>query len=200
MNAPLQEARAPEAQHLYQRVGEITRQLHEALRELGHDKRIEATLGAVPDAKARLAFIARLTGDAAEKVLNTVDAAQVQQEALLAQAGAMRAALQDPARPPERAQLLQFAEQVHANALSTRAQLTDIMLAQDFHDLTGQTVHKVVDMAARVEDALLQLLIDVTPAAPARGPLDGPVADASARNDVVASQAQVDDLLASLGF
>ena len=57
---------SPDGAHLYERVREITRRLHESLRELGHDKRIEASLGAVPDAKARLSFIARVTGEAAE--------------------------------------------------------------------------------------------------------------------------------------
>lgn len=189
---------APDAAHLYGRVREITKRLHESLRELGHDKRIEASLGAVPDAKARLSFIAKVTGEAAEKVLNTVDAAQAQQNALAARAGEVAARLR--AAGSADADLLAFADDVQATAQATSAQLTEIMLAQDFHDLTGQTVSKVVAVASGVEDALLQLLLETSGApAASRGALDGPVADPS-RTDVVANQAQVDDLLASLGF
>ena len=108
-----------------------------------------------------------------------------------------------PADADLRGELLRFAEEVQSGAQATSAKLTDIMLAQDFHDLTGQTVGKVVEVATTVEDALLQLLLETSTApAPAttRGPLDGPVADSATRTDVVANQAQVDDLLASLGF
>lgn len=201
----------PDGTHLYERVRDITRLLHESLRELGHDKRIEASLGAVPDAKARLSFIARVTGEAAEKVLNTVDEAQAEQMALAERAGALAARLRGRGADRE---LVDFVADVQQIAQAFSAQLTDIMLAQDFHDLTGQTVGKVVAIASNVEDALLQLLLETSNNAAnaaqaaaaanaakpaARGPLDGPVADAT-RTDVVANQEQVDDLLASLGF
>lgn len=188
---------SPDGTHLYERVREITKRLHESLRELGHDKRIEASLGAVPDAKARLSFIAKVTGEAAEKVLNTVDVAQAEQLALAERAAALAARLRGQGADRE---LVDFVADVQLVSQATSAQLTEIMLAQDFHDLTGQTVGKVVSVASGVEDALLQLLLETSGApVPSRGALDGPVADPS-RTDVVANQAQVDDLLASLGF
>lgn len=196
-------ARGTEVQDLYYRVGEITRRLHDALRELGYDKQIEASLGRLPDARARLSFIARLTGDAAEKVLDTVDAAQAQQEALVTRAARVQALLlTDPAALVANGELLEFAGHVKENAQRTSAQLTDIMLAQDFHDLTGQTVRKVVEIASGLESALLQLLIDASPPGVGAelGALSGPVAEPAARADVVSGQAQVDDLLESLGF
>jgi chemotaxis protein CheZ len=196
------EAGAAEGSGLYQRIGEITRQLHDALRELGYDKQIENSLGALPDARARLSFIARLTGEAAEKVLNTVDAAQAQQSEMAVRATQMEALLrEDGTAALASGAVLTFIGQVKGNAQRTSAQLTDIMLAQDFHDLTGQTVRKVVDIAAGLEDALLKLLLETSPPELAeRGALDGPVADPAGRSDVVSSQAQVDDLLESLGF
>lgn len=193
---PTPPSQPADAALLYTRVHEITRRLHDALRELGHDKRIEASLGAVPDAKARLDFIARVTADAAEKVLNTVDAAKAQQDALGERAARIAARLGAGGDP----EVLDFLREAQATSQTTSSQLTEIMLAQDFHDLTGQTVRKVVDVASKVEEALLHLLLETSPvtAAP-RKALDGPVADTS-RPDVVANQAQVDDLLASLGF
>ena len=88
----------------------------------------------------------------------------------------------------------------------TDQHLTDIMMAQDFHDLTGQVINRVVKLAASIEEQLLQLLVDVAPEPVANrmpsDPLDlsGPVVNPEGRSDVAASQQDVDDLLASLGF
>jgi chemotaxis protein CheZ len=78
------------------------------------------------------------------------------------------------------------------------------MLAQDFHDLTGQVVAKVVTLANNLEDSLVKLLVQVVPA-DQREKVDlqvlhGPVVDPAGRSDVVSDQGEVDDLLASLGF
>lgn len=187
-------------QEFYQRVGEITRTLHTALRELGYDKKIETTLGHLPDARSRLNYIARLTGEAAEKVLNTVDAAQAAQSELGRRAEDLETRLVagEPLGPEA---MLAFVREVRAGTERAGSQLTEIMMAQDFHDLTGQTVHKVVNVAADIEESLLKLLLEASPAgAPVeRGALDGPVHDPR-RTDVVANQEQVDDLLESLGF
>src|SRR5690606_11072667 len=94
--------------------------------------------------------------------------------------------------------------------------LTDIMMAQDFHDLTGQVVAKVVNLANDLETQLVKLLVQAAPPEqaqkveaaltahhhPAEGhpALQGPVDDAQGRTDVVANQGELDDLLASLGF
>jgi chemotaxis protein CheZ len=78
------------------------------------------------------------------------------------------------------------------------------MMAQDFHDLTGQVVTKVVALATQLEEGLVKLLVQAAPAGPAQKPdasvLAGPVIDPKGRTDVVADQGEVDDLLASLGF
>lgn len=204
--------RAPDPAEMYQRIGELTRRLHDAMRELGYDKKIEASLGQVPDAKSRLSFIARVTGEAAEKVLNTVDASQAQQALLLAEADRMESLLKgDPVGAVARGEVLHFIEQVRRNTHDTNARLTDIMMAQDFHDLTGQTVHKVVELATQMEQSLVHLLVEgqggAAPVAAApvavvipEGFLNGPVPDPQGRTDVVADQAGVDALLESLGF
>jgi chemotaxis protein CheZ len=84
--------------------------------------------------------------------------------------------------------------------------LTEIMMAQDFHDLTGQVIARVVSLAATIEEQLVQLLIQTAPpnaqVATPEPPkhLQGPVVKAEGNPDVVTDQSQVDDLLASLGF
>ena len=77
------------------------------------------------------------------------------------------------------------------------------MMAQDFHDLTGQVVAKVVALASELEDSLVRLLVQAAPTDQVQKVeqhLQGPVVDATGRTDVVANQGEVDDLLASLGF
>jgi chemotaxis protein CheZ len=97
-----------------------------------------------------------------------------------------------------------FFDGVGGQTDATQAILTDIMMAQDFHDLTGQVIRKVVTLAQNMEEQLLKLLIETTPPEQRRKiepeMLEGPVVKAEGRTDVVADQAGVDDLLASLGF
>lgn len=207
MSAPLPTATpdASEPFDVFQRIGTLTRSLHDALKELGYDKQLEQSIGSLPDARSRLSFIARLTGEAAEKVLNTVDTAQAQQGTLLSEAQRMEALLANASGDEALlAQMRGFVQCAKGTAQQASGHLSDIMLAQDFHDLTGQTVRKVVDVATRLEDSLVQLLMDATPPSqrPANDPnvLQGPVPDATGRSDVVANQAQVDDMLESLGF
>ncbi|HRE18705.1 MAG TPA: protein phosphatase CheZ, partial [Rhodocyclaceae bacterium] len=83
------------------------------------------------------------------------------------------------------------------------AQLTEIMMAQDFQDLTGQVIKKIVSLAQDLESGLMSVLVEVVPDERRTQEVDslmnGPVINAEGR-DVVVNQAQVDDLLESLGF
>jgi chemotaxis protein CheZ len=99
---------------------------------------------------------------------------------------------------------MNFVNEVESSTKRIDDHLTDIMMAQDFHDLTGQVVAKVVTLANDLEDSLVKLLIQVVPEG-VRGLVDpsvlnGPVVNAEGRTDVVTDQGEVDDLLASLGF
>jgi chemotaxis protein CheZ len=213
-----EDARMP-AEEVYNRIGNLTRVLHDALRELGYDKDLAATREHLPDARDRLAYIARVTGAAAEKVLNAVDHARSVQGELVQQAASLCSrwqavrtytagqAVQDRATPAGRKlvdETCEFFAGLDGQADRTQAILTDIMMAQDFHDLTGQVIRKVVALAQSMEEQLLRLLIQTTPPDQRRRVADeglaGPVVSAKGREDVVTDQAQVDDLLASLGF
>ena len=99
----------------------------------------------------------------------------------------------------------EFLANLGKQAELTSAILTEIMMAQDFHDLTGQVIRKIVDLAQTLEEQLVKLLIDATPEEQRKKAIDGkkpegPVVNPEGRSDVVADQAGVDDLLASLGF
>lgn len=200
-------AEAPEAIHV--KIGTLTRQLHDALNELGYADKLRGTVGELPDAKSRLSYIARLTGEAAEKVLTRVEQAKAQQDYIATESRRVLASLvKDPVAAVARGEIMNFLVDVERVSKEADTHLTEIMMAQDFHDLTGQVIARVVSLAATIEDQLVQLLIQTAPPhaqpapsePPAREALAGPVVDPDNAADVVTNQSQVDDLLASLGF
>lgn len=196
---------------VFQRVGEITRRLHDALHELGYDRAIREAADSAPDARARLSYIATLTAKAAERTLNAVEQGRTALQTVRADAARLSAhweRLYGREVGVEEFRLLgretrAFLSGLPARAEQADAQLLEIMMAQDFHDLTGQTVQRIVTIVQGLEEQLLKLLIDTTPPGKRsqlkEGFLNGPAID-PARSDVLASQDQVDTLLESLGF
>lgn len=189
---------------VFVQVGTITRLLHDTLAQLGVMPQLQRAADGLPDARSRLNYIADKTATAAEKVLNTVDSAKADQAEIASKTRELAAQLMaDPVRAVASGAVLNFVQDVEAATARTDRHLTDIMLAQDFHDLTGQVVAKVVTLANDLEGSLLKLLMQVIPADQqykVEQVLNGPVVDAEGRTDVVANQGEVDDLLASLGF
>ena len=196
---------------VHHKIGQLTRQLHDSLQGLGLTEKVKDWAGEIPDAKSRLSYIARLTGEAAEKVLNEVDQAKAQHDLIAKQVRNMAARIaQNPAAAVSSGDVLDFVKNVEQSGNQLDAHLTAIMMAQDFHDLTGQVIAKVVNLAATIEEQLVQLLIQTAPPTAATKPapkpetyvpaLAGPVVDGAGNPEVVTDQSEVDDLLASLGF
>lgn len=193
---------------VHQKIGLLTRQLHDSLTELGYADQLRNTMGELPDAQSRLSYIARLTGEAAEKVLTRVEQAKLQHDYLSAEATRMRQALvRDPVAAVATGAIMNFLDDVSRVTQTADEHLTEIMMAQDFHDLTGQVIARVVALAATIEEQLVHLVIQTAPPnavvavpEPVSHHLSGPVVNPQASSDVVTDQSQVDDLLASLGF
>ena len=195
------------------RIGHMTRALHESLRGLGLDKLIEKAASDIPDARDRLDYVARLSEQAAQKVLNATDAAGPLQDRIESGAGKLASRWQllleqsDASEADWRA-LAQHSmvelNQSRQNAVQTKAYLMDIMMAQDFQDLTGQVITKVTTIAQNLEQQLVQMLVDFAPEEVRRdygnGLLNGPQISPAGNHEVVSNQGQVDDLLDSLGF
>lgn len=194
------------------RIGHMTRALHDSLRGLGLDKLIEKAASDIPDARDRLDYVARLSEQAAQKVLNATDAANPLQDRIDGKAQELSAAwsalLDAPATGEQQwralaARTVADLEGTRGATVETKAYLMDIMMAQDFQDLTGQVITKVTTIAQNLEQQLVQMLVDFAPAEVRRdydnGLLNGPQIN-PAGNDVVSNQGQVDDLLDSLGF
>lgn len=201
-----------EQNEMLARVGQMTRTLHDNLRELGLDKVLERASVDIPDVRDRLNYVARMTEQAAQRVLNATDAAIPMQERI--DAGATEvlngwkktfAAPFSEADYRDMATLtMQCLVDMQHDTNATKQQLLDIMMAQDFQDLTGQVIRKVTDLAHNLESQLVQFLIDYAPSEVKRETdstlLNGPQINPEGKSDVVADQSQVDDLLDSLGF
>jgi chemotaxis protein CheZ len=190
---------------VFQQLGQITRQLHDTLTQLGVMPKLQIAADGLPDARSRLNYIAKKTGDAANKVLNSVDQAKADHAHIASETRRMaQAIVKDPVKAVASGSVMNFVGDVEAATASIDRHLTDIMMAQDFHDLTGQVVAKVVSLAAELEDSLVKLLVQAAPPEQAQkvesALLNGPVVNPEGRTDVVANQGEVDDLLASLGF
>ena len=193
------------------RIGHMTRALHESLRGLGLDKLIEKAASDIPDARDRLDYVARLSEQAAKKVLDATDAASPLQDGIEARSteltDAWQALLDKGASEAEWRAMAQRTiaglGETATSAVATRAELMNIMMAQDFQDLTGQVIGRITGIAQNLEKQLVQVLIDFAPSEIKReldnGLLNGPQIKPTG-TEVVANQGQVDDLLDSLGF
>ena len=196
------------------RIGHMTRALHESLRGLGLDKLIEKAASDIPDARGRLDYVARLSEQAAKRVLDATDAANPLQDGIDGSAAELSAAWQALLAAPaatDGAEWRALAERTVAGleasrsaAAGTKGHLMDIMMAQDFQDLTGQVIKRITGIAQNLEQQLVQVLVDFAPAEVRReldnGLMNGPQIKPEGNSEVVADQGQVDDLLDSLGF
>jgi chemotaxis protein CheZ len=193
-------------------IGHMTRTLHDALRELGLNKKIEKAASSIPDARDRLNYVATLTHQAAERVLNATEAAQPLVEKMEVEAHRLSGQWQmmfekqlDVEEFRDLAtQTRAFLQDVPRQTKATHAHLMEIMMAQDFQDLTGQVIKKIIDITENMEQQLLALLLENAPAKVKvdldTGLLNGPDINPGGRKDVASSQSRVDDLLESLGF
>ena len=208
--APTLDAAAPDV--VFNRLGTLARQLHDSLRGLGMDKLIEDSARQIPDARDRLAYIAKMTEQAASRVLNATDIAKPIQDDLIARSKVLSqrwdGMYANQLSVDEFKQLASDTRSYFSDAPGklklTNDQLMEIVMAQDFQDLTGQVIKKIVELVQGLESQLLAVLLEAMPAERKAetpgGLLNGPVIGPTAGRDVVNNQAQVDDLLESLGF
>ncbi len=205
-------------EEVIQRIGQLTRTLRDSMKELGLDQHIEQAAQAIPDASERLRYVATMTEQAAERSLNAVERAQPAQNIMDRESQTLLArweTLAPDSTPAANSELMAdtrwfLSEQVPAHTGTTQKELLEVMMAQDFQDLTGQVIKKMMDVIRQIEQDLVQVLINNVPhttdGASREDPRDeharlrnGPQMDTS-KADVVSDQDQVDDLLDELGF
>ncbi len=204
--------------------------LRESMKELGLDRAVEKAAEIIPDARGRLSYIATMTEQAAERALNAVDRAQPLQNDLETQAKALsgqwEAWFENPESIDGAKELVldtrAFLDDLPNTTAATSKELMEIIMAQDFQDLTGQVIKKLMELVQQIEHQLLDLIVDsvyeegerdeirqriadqVKQPTESGGEesstlLNGPQIDPEA-TDVVSNQDQVDDLLDELGF
>ncbi|MBV8046347.1 MAG: protein phosphatase CheZ [Paludibacterium sp.] len=200
-------------QAVFQQLGQMTRTLHATLQGIGGDGELTRAVEAMPDARERLAYVLSMTEQAVSRVLNAVDAMtplldrrQSEAQTLLAswaRVSGMRRDTSDYRRTlQETRDFLQRSEQ---ESETHKAHLMEIVMAQEFQDLTGQVIKRVVEVAGKMESELLTLLQQTQPATggkkKADGLLNGPAMPSDiAGQQALSSQAEVDKFLDDLGF
>ncbi|WP_230680877.1 protein phosphatase CheZ [Paracidovorax cattleyae] len=123
---------APDSADVHNKIGQLTRQLHDALRELGYAEQLKGSMGELPDAQSRLSYIARLTGEAAEKVLNRVEQAKAQHDFIAEETRRVVASLvKDPVAAVAKGEIMNFLHDVERVTKEADVHLTEIMMAQE---------------------------------------------------------------------
>lgn len=207
-------------QGLFQELGKLTRELHDALNNFQLDSRIATlTESDIPDAKERLNHVITMTEQSAHQTLNAVDeslpiAEELQQRATELQEKWSRFRQKNMVIDEFRAlvpEIDSFLELTTSHAGKLNASLSEVMMAQGFQDLTGQIIRRVINLVTEVEGNLVHLVrisgqhfkdtaeatTEEKDMSKGYGPQVPGVDDAA---EVVNGQDDVDDLLSSLGF
>lgn len=199
-------SRSESSQARVEKIGKAAATLHRLLKELGHAKGLQQSAATMPDARERLSFIDQTMHEASEKTISAVENSLPLTETTRTTCASLAARLADA---PELSQHALVQEAVsHLGELASTGEilhhnLLQIMEAQEFRDVAGQMVNKIVDAAVEVEKILLELLREYAPEAGdslirTEGLTAGPAHKSD--KDGVSGQDEVDDLLASLGL
>jgi chemotaxis protein CheZ len=194
---------------MYKGLGHVVRALHDALTWVGANDILAEASNEFPSARERLNHIAVLTEKAANTVLSAVENTLPLQQSTTRNAEMLLQKIDSPKLADlSKEELIALTLQMHGfiletknNSTSTERALSDIMMAQDFQDLTGQLIKKVVSLLERTEKDLLALLISGAPeGAVSSTKKEDLLAGPGAVGGIQLNQENVDDLLSDLGF
>jgi len=214
-------------QNLFQELGKMTRQLHDALNSFAVDSRIVSlTESEIPDAKARLNHVITMTEDSANRTLTAVESTLPIAEQLQEHAGSLHEKWArfcnkdmnvDEFRDMSK-EINEFLGVTTGQAGQIHSNLSEVMMAQGFQDLTGQIIRRVITLVQEVEENMVELIrLSGGSHAERKAQAKDTVTEASQQEDVmrglgpqvpgvsdseatVSGQDEVDDLLSSLGF
>jgi chemotaxis protein CheZ len=204
---------------LFAEIGKLTRQLHDSLNNFNVDSRMsDLATTDIPDAKERLNYVISMTEEAANKTMDAVEIIFPVVDSIQKQISTVNPQwhkfMQNELDVGEfKALCLDIDVLLKTTEKDTNkihSLMTDVLMAQDFQDLTGQVIRKVIDLVREVGDSLIHMLTAFGISSeqgksnyrPKVGEnlVEGPIINSEGRNDVVADQDDVDDLLSSLGF
>jgi chemotaxis protein CheZ len=213
------EIQNPINSELFVEIGKLTRQLHDSLNNFQLDSRLNDLATAdIPDAQERLNYVITRTEEAANKTMDAVESIFPVVDTIQKQIKAVNPLWQKLMH--NKLELTEFKslcvdidlllKTTDRESVRMHDLMTDVLMAQDFQDLTGQVIRKVIDLVREVEDSLIGMLTafgittdsNAERSKPKVGDnlVEGPIVNAAQRDDVVADQDDVDDLLSSLGF
>lgn len=211
---------------LFQEVGKLTRSLHTAIVNFhidsGFDESSMTEMSRMEDASERLNYVIKLTERAANRTMDMVEETMPISSSLGDKARQLKPDWERLMRremKPEEFRVLyhsvaSFLDMATSEASKIDSNLSNILLAQDYQDLTGQVIKKVITLVQEVQTNLVHLVrmagtIDQLAGIrhePAQRPeinpihAEGPIINPEKRDDVVSGQDDVDALLSSLGF
>lgn len=197
----------PLSQTKVDNIGRAAAKLHRLLKELGHAEGLQQSAATMPDARDRLSFIDQTMHEASEKTISAVENSLPLTERTrntCADLAERLSASPELARHTLVQETASHLGEIAAAEEMLRHNLLQIMEAQEFRDVAGQMVHKILDAAVEIEKILLDLLREHAPDGQTAslirtdGLTAGPALRAQA--DGVNGQDEVDDLLASMGF
>mgnify|MGYP005837686991 CR=1 FL=1 len=221
-NQLVQQLGLPGSSELFAEVGKLTRQLHDSLKNFQIDPSLNNILAEdIPDAKKRLNHVIDMTEEAANRTMDAVESCLPIADQISSQLNTLMPQWQRLMRRDLKLGDFKtlcygmdgFLQQTVAESTRLNNLLTDVLMAQDYQDLTGQILRRVIELVREVEESLIGLLTAFGNANPklleqkstkskpkTAVTAEGPIIDAAERTDVVSGQDDVDDLLSSLGF
>lgn len=200
---------------LYQEIGRLTRQVHDVLASFQLDRRVmQIAEQEIPDAKERLNYVIQLTEQATQKVIDSIEMSIPMAAGMQDRAEMLIKKWKTFSRREMNANEFRilcrendaFLQSAHDDASKLKAQLTEMLMAQEFQDLTGQMIRRVIQLVQEVEHHLVELVRMTggkrghAPAEEAKSSSGPAVPGVDANDNRVNSQDDVDGLLSSLGF
>ncbi len=209
-------AQSKETENMFAEIGKMTRQLHDSLTNFQLDARIaNMATEDIPDAKERLNYVISMTEQAANTTMDAIESGMPIADKVCQDLTTIRPVwdrlMNRDLKLGDFKTLCHNVNDFIVTAEQDMAQLhillNEVLMAQGFQDLTGQVIRRVIELVREVEDSLIHLLTVFGAAEPESAAreqqqheAEGPIINPEAREDVVAGQDDVDDLLSSLGF
>jgi chemotaxis protein CheZ len=226
VNQIIDEMSASRETALYQELGELTRKFHDTLREFSSDSRLaELTNNEFSDARERLHFVINKTQQAADLTMTQVENSIPICDSLIQATNELTTSwnkLTSKEMDAEEFRQLSkkikvFLKTANKDGETLKTRLNEVMLAQDFQDITGQVIFKVIKLVEDIESGLVNLVklasehvttesnsgkkLSDNKTDKDKMSLDGPVVPGVAdAKETLSGQDEVDDLLSSLGF
>ena len=210
---------------MFTEIRKLTGDLQKALERFSIESRLQDIAeNEIPDARARLTHVIRMTDEAAHRTLDLVEQSGPLAERTAREAGALIDSLKtyreraatgsgfeaavrsiDAFLPVVRA-VEAFLPAARTDSEHIRKNLADVLLAQGYQDLTGQIIRSVIKLVGELEETLASLTKlsgDVVEHATLGENPDaghGPVVPGVTRGEVASGQTDVDELLSGLGM